>query len=165
MQSKLCLVATAATLALSIGTADARPRAVSDAANLRQGPGQRWPVIAVIPADGQVDVINCGPGWRRDWCHVRFENHDGYVAAATLAPTASGRSVMVAPLVTTDLTNVRKGPGGKWASIAVIPPGTEVNSSGCISGWHGSWCRVHFEGRTGYVNQSLLERRGALFTP
>jgi uncharacterized protein YraI len=165
MQWKICVTVVAATLAASIGSAAAHPRAVLDAANLRQGPGHRWPVIAVIPGEAQVDVLNCGPGWHRAWCHVRYENFKGYVAASTLAPSAFGGSVIVAPLVTRDSANVRKGPGTHWATIATIPPETQVDSTGCISGWHGDWCRVHFEGRTGYVHESLLDRRGALFTP
>jgi uncharacterized protein YraI len=164
MQWKICVTLTAATLAGSIASAAARPTAVTDAANLRQGPGHRWPVIAIIPSDAQVDVLNCGPGWHRAWCHVRYEKFKGYVAAATLAPSASGRSVIVAPLVTRDITNVRKGPGTKWSTVATIPPGTQVASTGCIKGWGGGWCRVRYEGKNGYVRESMLKRRGALFS-
>jgi uncharacterized protein YraI len=165
MQWRFCAALVAATLAVSVGSATARPSAVTDPVNLRQGPGIKWAVLAVIPADAQVDVLNCGPGWRRDWCHVRYENFDGYVAAATLAPSASGKSVIVAPLVTSDLANVRSGPGMKWAITATLPPGTQVDSTGCTTGWGGGWCHVNFDGKTGYIHESLLYRRGALFTP
>jgi len=94
-------------------------------------------VIAIIPAEAQVYVLNRGPGWKRDWCHVRYENATGYIAAGDLAP--SGNTVIVAPLVTTYLANPRSGPGSKWGSVATIPPGTQVNSSGCINGWSGGW--------------------------
>ncbi len=161
MRSKLLCALTATTLAVTVGAAAAHPRAVTDSANLRSGPGAGWPVIAIIPAEAQVNVLNCGPGWKRDWCHVRYENATGYVAAGALAP--SGNTVIVAPLVTTDLANLRSGPGSKWGSVATIPPGTQVDSSGCIKGWLGSWCHVTYEGKTGYVHQSLLTRSGALF--
>jgi uncharacterized protein YraI len=153
----------AAALAASTRLASARPLAVSDPANLRSGPGAKWPVIAQIPAGAKVNVINCGPGWKRDWCHIRYGQKKGYVAAATLAPSKSGRSVIVAPLVTRDITKLRSGPGEKWKAIATIPPQTRVDASGCSQGWLYKWCKVRYEGKSGYVNGAYLKRKGALF--
>lgn len=161
MQARLVSLMAAATLAVSTGVAAARPLVMSDVADLRSGPGRKWPVIAQIPAQAKVTLINCGPGWRRDWCHVRFGQKKGYVAAATLAPT--GRSVIVAPLVTRDIANLRSGPGADWSVIATIPPETKVNSSGCPRGWYNKWCKVRYEGKSGYVNRALLKRAGAVF--
>lgn len=163
MQTGRILLLAATMLAASIGAASARPLVMSDVADLRSGPGSKWPVIAQIPAQAKVSVMNCGPGWKRDWCHVRFGRKKGYVAAATLAPSKSGRSVIVAPLVTRDLTNVRSGPGAKWQVIATIPPATKVNASGCYRGWLDKWCKVTYEGKSGYVNGAMLKRAGALF--
>jgi len=81
MRSKLLFALAGATLAICVGSAAAAPRGVGDAATLRSGPGPRWPVIALIPAEAQVDVLNCGPGWENDWCHVRYENKTGYLHA------------------------------------------------------------------------------------
>jgi uncharacterized protein YraI len=163
MQSKLLSSLAAATLLGSVGAAAAATRPVASDTNLYYGPGKKWGVIAQIPAQAHVTVINCGPGWKRDWCHVRYGKKKGYVAAATLAPSASGRSVMVAPLVTTDITNLRSGPGAKWQVIATIPPETSVNVSSCFSGWMGKWCKVTYADKTGFVNRALLKRAGALF--
>lgn len=152
-----------ATLVASLFGAAALAHPVSSPANLYSGPGAKWPVIADIPAGGEVNVINCGPGWSRDWCHVSYGGKKGYVVAATLAP--SGNDVIVAPIVTTDLANVRKGPGAKWAVVGVLQPDTTVNVSYCVNGWLNGWCRVHYEDKTGYVRGALLKRQGALFSP
>lgn len=164
MQTKLYSLLVAASLTVCAGSAVALPRAVTDIANLRSGPGAKWPVIAQIPAQAHVTVLNCGPGWKRAWCHVRYGTKKGFVAAATLAPSSSGRSVIVAPLVTRDITKVRSGPGGNWKVIATIPPQTKVNVSGCSRGWMNKWCKVRYEGKSGYVDRSFLKRRGALFS-
>lgn len=163
MQTGKIKLLAVAMLAASVGAASARPLVMTDVANMRSGPGARWPVIAQIPAEAKVHVINCGPGWKRDWCHVRYRLKKGYVAAATLAPSKSGRSVIVAPLVTRDITKLRSGPGESWKTVATIPPGTQVNASGCSKGWMNKWCKVHYEGRSGYVNGAFLKRKGALF--
>ena len=165
MRSKLLFAFAGATLAVCVGSAGAAPRAVGDAAYLRYGPGPKWPVIALIPAEAQVDVLNCGPGWEHDWCHVQYENKTGYLHAGTLAPSASGLGVIIAPLVASDTAYVRSGPGRKWPVIARIPAGTQVDSLGCVKGWRHSWCRVDVGGRTGYVNELVLNRAGALFVP
>lgn len=163
MQTRLCSLLVAASMSFCSGSALALPRVVTDFANLRSGPGAKWPVIAQIPAEAKVNVLNCGPGWKRDWCHVRYGTKKGYVAAATLAPSKSGRSVIVAPLVTRDITKLRSGPGADWKAVATIPPGTQVNTSGCSRGWLNKWCKVRYEGKSGYVDGSFLKRRGAVF--
>ncbi len=165
MRSKLVMALAGATLALCAGSAGAVPRTVADAAQLRSGPGSRWPVVALIPAEAELDVLNCGPGWESDWCHVRYDNKTGYVHAGTLAPSASGLSVIVAPLVASNTAYVRSGPGRKWPVIAKIPGGTQVDSSGCVQGWGHNWCQVDVGGKNGYVSELALNRSGALFAP
>lgn len=135
---------------------------VTSPANVRSGPSPKWPVVAVIPAGGEVDVLNCGQGWRRAWCEVKYGDVRGFVNAGTLAP--SGRNdVIVAPVVTNDLANLRKGPGSNWSVLTVIPASTPVNVHYCSNTWHGDWCKVSFAGLTGFVHGALLERQGALF--
>lgn len=162
MRNMLCSLLVAVSAGVCAPSALAGARAVTDAADLRSGPGAKWPVIAQIPANAKVDLLNCGPGWSHPWCHVRYGGKKGFVAATTLAPGASGRSVIVAPLVTRDNTKVRKGPGGSWKVLATIPPQTVVNVSGCSSGWTNKWCKVRYEGKSGYVDGAYLKRRNAV---
>jgi uncharacterized protein YraI len=162
MQIRLVSPLVAALFSLvAAASAAAAPRFAVDVSNMRSGPGAKWPVTAQIPAGAKVELDNCGPGWKRDWCQVHYKGKLGFVPANTLAPTSS--SVVVAPLVTRDTTAVRSGPGAKWKAIAKIPPGQKVASSGCQKGWSTSWCKVTYEGKSGYVDRNYLKRKGAVF--
>ncbi|GLI92974.1 SH3 domain-containing protein [Methylocystis echinoides] len=134
---------------------------VSSPANLRSGPYPRSPVIATIPAGADVTVLNCGGGWRRDWCKVAYGQTKGYVAAGVLAP--SGNNVIIAPVVTTELANLYKGPGVKYPVIEAVPGGARVNKGGCVAGWQTRWCQVNYDGKVGYMMENLLQREGELF--
>lgn len=149
----------AASMVLAAGAALAAP--VTSPANVRSGPSTKLPVIAVIPAGADVDVINCGGGWRRDWCQVSYGGTTGFVPAGVLAP--SGQDVIVAPVVTTELANLYKGPGTKYRVIAAVPGGSRVNKGACVAGWQSRWCQVNFDGKVGYMMEGLLQREGALF--
>lgn len=144
-------------------TAPAFADALVSPADLHKGPGERYAVIAQIPAGADVDFVDCGPGWSNNWCHVKYNGKDGYVVANSLAPSASGKNVIVAPVVTTDAAYMRKGPSSKWPVVAVLTPNSEVNVQQCISGWLSGWCKVDFSGVTGWVHGSLLKRQGSLF--
>lgn len=53
--------------------------------------------------------------------------------------------------VTTDL-NMRTGPGTNFGVVTVVPEGDEVDIINC----QGSWCRVRYGGRTGWVSAAYL---------
>lgn len=152
-----------AAAALAMGFATAAVAApVTSPATVRSGPSKKWPVIATIPAGADVQVLDCGGGWKRDWCQVRYGATTGFVAAGVLAP--SGRSnVVVAPVQTLDDAKIYSGPSPKYRVIGVAPAGVVVNKGACIYGWRGSWCQINHAGKVGYVMEGLLQREGALF--
>jgi uncharacterized protein YraI len=131
--------------------------------DVHRGPGESYRVIAQIPAGADVDFIDCGPGWKNNWCHVKYKGADGFVVANALAPSSSGNNVIVAPIVTTDAAYLRQGPNKTYPVIGVLIPGSQVNVLQCISGWLSGWCKVDFEGTSGWVHGSLLKRQGSLF--
>jgi uncharacterized protein YraI len=149
----------AASVAFAASAALAAP--ITSPANVRMGPSPKLPVIAVIPAGADVTVLNCGGGWRRDWCKVAYGQTTGYVAAGVLAP--SGNNVVIAPVVTTELANLYKGPGVNYRVIGTVPGGSTVNKGGCVAGWQAHWCQVNYDGKVGYMMENLLERQGAMF--
>jgi uncharacterized protein YraI len=154
-------VAVGASIALIVVTASATP--LASPAKVRTGPGTTWPVIAEIGAGADVRVLGCYSGWEGGWCQVRYRHVKGYVDAGELAPSGTS-NVIVAPIVTRDLANLRKGPGTNWPSLAEIPPSTPVNVAHCAQGWLVGWCKVTYEGQTGYVNSVLLQRQGAVYS-
>lgn len=152
---------TLAAIFLPLLTSVAWAAPVTSPANVRSGPGVKWPVVATIPAGADVQVLQCGGGWKRDWCKVSYGQTSGYVAAGVLAP--SGNNVVVAPVVTTELANLYKGPGMKYPVIGAVPGGATVNKGACYGGWKASWCIVNYDGKVGYMMENLLQRQGALF--
>ena len=152
-----------AALMIGFGGGSALAAQFSSPADVHTGPGESYPVIAQIPADATVDFIDCGPGWKNNWCSVKYNGKKGFVVANALAPSASGNDVIVAPVVTTNAAYMRKGPNTTFPVVAVLVPGSEVNVKQCISGWLSGWCNVDFEGTSGWVHGSLLKRQGALF--
>lgn len=152
---------TLAAISLSLVTGAASAAPVTSPVNVRSGPSVKWPVIATIPAGADVQVLQCGGGWKRDWCKVSFGKISGYVAAGVLAP--SGNNVEIAPVVTSELANLYKGPGSKYPVIGAVPGGSRVNKGACYAGWQGNWCQVNYNGAVGYMMESLLQREGALF--
>jgi len=150
------LAASAATLAC----AEALAHSFKSPATVRSGPGIQWPVIAQIPAGATVNLSGCFAGWQGGWCAVKWRGAKGYVQAGALAPVGAN-NVEVAPIVTNDLANLRKGPGSNWPSLAQIPPGTQLNVAYCSQGWLYGWCKTSYEGHTGFVNGLLLKRQDA----
>lgn len=133
---------------------------LASVATIRKGPGNSYPVLGRIPVGGEVDVTQCNPGWKANWCHVKYQGIDGFVNANTLAP--SGNNVVVAPIVTNDAAYMRKGPGQSYAIVGVLTPNSQVNVTKCTTSWLQGWCKVDFDGLDGWVHGSLLQRQGAL---
>ncbi len=151
-----------AALSTAMAASAAMASPVTSPANLRYGPYKNSGVMATIPAGADVTVLNCGGGWRRDWCKVAYGGMKGYVAAGVLAPSGAN-NVVVAPVVTTELANLYKGPGVKYPVIMAVPGGARVNKGGCVAGWQTRWCQVNYDGKVGYMMENLLEREGSLF--
>ncbi len=156
----VALLAGAAVVAWGGAMTAAAAHPLVSPATVRSGPGIQWPTIAQIPAGADVQVSGCYAGWQGGWCQVSWRKVQGYVQVGALAPSGSS-NVVVAPIVTNDLANLRKGPGTNWPALAVIPPSTPVDVASCSQGWLYGWCKVTYQGQTGFVNGLLLQRQNA----
>jgi uncharacterized protein YraI len=157
MRKENLSVLGALTLALAVASSAANANPITSPANVRSGPGTAWPVISVAPAGAEVDVLTCGTGWNHRWCQVDYGGMKGYVNAAALAGV--GANVVIAPVVTTDLANLRTRPSLFSSVVEVIPGGETVNVLHCRSGMGRGWCHVAYEDKTGYVRGGLLHRQ------
>jgi uncharacterized protein YraI len=146
--------------ATAILTQTALAAPLQSPATVRSGPGPAYPVIAQIPAKTDVQILTCAEGWRRLWCQVQYGDVTGWVKGVNLAPDGNGGKVWVAPVLTSDIANLRKGPGVNWPVVAEIPANVPVDMHNCATGWHTGWCKVSYQGLTGYVNSALLHRQG-----
>lgn len=150
----------AAAAVLFGGAAFADP--VTSPANVRSGPSPKWPVIASLPAGADVTVIDCGAGWKRDWCEVQAGPVHGFVAAGVLG--TQGDNVLIAPVVTNNDVAIYKGPGVNYKIIGSIPENQTVNMGACVAGNGGvTWCKVTYGRKSGYSIQSELQRQNSLF--
>src|SRR5215213_796365 len=75
-------------------------------------------------------------------------------AGAALLLT-TGAALAVPATAQTDL-NVRSGPGTEYPVVGSIQGGETVNVGNCT----GSWCRVRFEGGSGFASRSHLALGG-----
>jgi uncharacterized protein YraI len=71
-------IALVASVALP-GMASAQDAVVTTDLNMRAGPSTEFPVVAVIPDNGRVDVHGCVRGY--SWCDVTWADLRGWVSA------------------------------------------------------------------------------------
>jgi len=68
---------------------------------------------------------------------------------------SAGAAAAAPATVQSDL-NIRSGPGAQYQVVGTVQGGETVDVAGCS----GSWCRVSFNGGTGYANQNYLAMAG-----
>ena len=83
MRSRLKPLLISAALAASVDAARAYPGTVMAPAPIYAGPGDRSPVLAVIPVNAQIDVGPC-----RAYCHVIYGDIEGYIASPLVVAEA-----------------------------------------------------------------------------
>lgn len=107
----------------------------------------------------------------RDGCHRWHScpsDHGTYVCGdlgyTSGCPTTEQAQPVAAPVTsaappiggntrqTTTNLNLRSGPSAQTAKVATLPAGTRVNLMSCARGW----CKVEWNGRSGYVSQKYL---------
>jgi uncharacterized protein YraI len=85
MNLSTTLLASAAALFITAGTASAATVVATADLHMRSGPGTEYPVIAVIPQGVAVHSGNCGAGW----CRVDYRGRSGWASRAYLGGGAS----------------------------------------------------------------------------
>jgi len=74
--------------------------------------------------------------------------------AEAFAGTENGTGSL---FITKDFVHIRQGPGTNSPLIGAIPPAARVNVDHCSVRWSPGWCKVTYEGTTGYARSSLLQ--------
>ena len=75
------------------------------------------------------------------------------VAGTFVAALAAPAAALAATAYTTGAVNMRSGPSTSYHRILTIPAGARIDVRGC-----GSWCSVHYRGRSGYVSANYVSR-------
>jgi len=138
-------------------TSTTKPQSViystTDNLNLRTGAGTTYKVVTVIPKGKQVTLISKHGTWYK----VTYSGKTGYVSSAYLKQVPSTTAPKVNPqtgqYATTDNLNLRSGAGTKYKVLMVIPKGKVVT----LIAKHGTWYKVNYAGKTGYVSSQYLK--------
>ncbi|WP_114570054.1 SH3 domain-containing protein [Exiguobacterium flavidum] len=98
-----------------------------------------------------------------NWYKTTYGGKTGYVAGSYLkkAPTVTGTSFTSTKYVTTDNLNVRSSASTSGKLLVTIPKGKTVTSSYRI----GSWYKVTYSGKTGYVAGGYLKKATTVSVP
>ena len=73
-----------ASIVMSLLGGSAWAAQFSSPADVHTGPGESYPVIAQIPAGATVGFIDCGPGWKNNWCSVEYNGKKGFLSRMLL---------------------------------------------------------------------------------
>jgi uncharacterized protein YraI len=73
------------------------------------------------------------------------------IAAGLLA--LSGGAASANPAVVAQDLHLRAGPGANYAVVSVMPQGADVQAWNC----DGGWCRVSYNGETGFASRRYLD--------
>ncbi len=149
---------------LSTGTAHAASKgkvSASGGLNLRKGPGTSYQVLTTIP-NGSTITLKSKSG---NWYKTTYKSKTGYVCASYVKKLSSSSSVTTVSATTSKVgyvnasggLNLRKGKGTSYGVICVIPNGSKVT----VKSSSGSWYKVVYNGKTGYVSAGFISSSAA----
>ena len=126
---------------------------------VRSGPGTDYSVLGYANK-GDTFAVN---GVSGNWCMVSYDGQTGYIsgsyicftdAAGGSSSTSGGSSSGVSGPAYINATDVRlrSGPGTSYSILGTYSTGTAMT----VAGLEGSWYKVDYSGRTGYVYKTYL---------
>jgi len=151
---------TTAVTAAAAGTSFPVTKYVTtDNLNVRSTASASSALLVTIPK-GKTVSSNYRTG---TWYKVSYGGKTGYVLGSYLkkAPTVSGTSFSTTKYVTTDNLNVRSAASTSGTLLLTIPKGKTVSSNYRI----GTWYKVSYGGKTGYVLGSYLKKPTTVSVP
>lgn len=138
----------------------------SDVLNVRSGPGTDYPVIGSLTHGMEVKVASVRGEKGNRWAKIRFEGLTSYVSAKHLVKVRGNKRVDMPAgdtgqsvkkyYVTSDILNVRSGPGMDNSVIGSLTHGMEVKVIAIESENKNRWAKIQFEGLTAYVSAKHL---------
>jgi uncharacterized protein YgiM (DUF1202 family) len=142
----------------------------SDSVNVRSGPGTSFSPVAVARPGEQALVL--GTNANSTWYNILLESGiEGWISAslvrieqyrATPEPGESVDLIEVGIVVSTDVVNIRSGPGTGFSAVATLRPGDQVTIIGRTA--DETWYNVRLQnGVEGWIAAFLL--RIELITP
>ena len=122
---------------------------------LLSGPATSFKSLGKLNAGAKVTVLTHGSAFD----YVSSSRGKGYVRNTHLSKSKVAKTVSKPVYVVTNPTGknvvMRKGPGTKYKTLSSLRVGTKVT----ILGSGGSWYKVSYRGRTGYIMKKYLSKQ------
>ncbi|WP_418056213.1 SH3 domain-containing protein [Priestia megaterium] len=127
--------------------------------NVRSGAGTNYGIIGSVVKDQMLSVVSKSGSWYK----INYNGRTGYVssdyvqASGTTTPPAESTTYTV----TASTLNVRSGAGTSYASIGSVTKGQKLS----VVSKSGSWYKINYNGRTGYVSSDYVQASGTTTPP
>ncbi|WP_189645038.1 SH3 domain-containing protein [Priestia megaterium] len=127
--------------------------------NVRSGAGTTYGIIGSVVKDQTLSVVSKSGSWYK----INYNGRTGYVssdyvrASGTTTPPAESTTYTV----TASTLNVRSGAGTSYASIGSVTKGQKLS----VVSKSGSWYKINYNGRTGYVSSDYVQASGTTTAP
>ena len=126
-----------------------------NAVNVRSGPGTSYAIVGAAPKNAVYSIL----GQTGAWYKISFNGGTGYISASYFsvdsavmaAQTASGSIGTIVNC--TNGVNVRSGPGTGYSILGTAPKSAVYS----VLGTSGSWVKISFGAKTGYVSSSYIK--------
>ncbi|KAA8754943.1 SH3 domain-containing protein [Priestia megaterium] len=127
--------------------------------NVRSGAGTNYGIIGSVVKDQMLSVVSKSGSWYK----INYNGRTGYVssdyvqASGTTTPPAESTTYTV----TASTLIVRSGAGTSYASIGSVTKGQKLS----VVSKSGSWYKINYNGRTGYVSSDYVQASGTTTPP
>ncbi|PEB60382.1 hypothetical protein COM86_30295 [Priestia megaterium] len=126
--------------------------------NVRSGAGTTYGIIGSVVKGQTLSVVSKSGSWYK----INYNGRTGYVSsdyvqASGTTPPAESTTYTV----TASTLNVRSGAGTSYASIGSVTKGQKLS----VVSKSGSWYKINYNGRTGYVSSDYVQVSGTGTTP
>ncbi|MFV5318749.1 SH3 domain-containing protein [Priestia megaterium] len=127
--------------------------------NVRSGAGTNYGIIGSVVKDQTLSVVSKSGSWYK----INYNGRTGYVSSDYVQ--SSGTAIPPAESITYTVTastlNVRSGAGTNYASIGSVTKGQKLS----VVNKNGSWYKINYNGRTGYVSSDYVQSSGTTTPP
>ncbi|MGG3272440.1 SH3 domain-containing protein [Priestia aryabhattai] len=127
--------------------------------NVRSGAGTNYGIIGSVVKDQTLSVVSKSGSWYK----INYNGRTGYVSSDYVqsSGTATPPAESTTYTVTASTLNVRSGAGTNYASIGSVTKGQKLS----VMSKSGSWYKINYNGRTGYVSSDYVQASGTTTAP
>ncbi|WP_161515556.1 SH3 domain-containing protein [Priestia megaterium] len=127
--------------------------------NVRSGAGTNYGIIGSVVKDQMLSVVSKSGSWYK----INYNGRTGYVSSdyVQASGTTTPPSESTTYTVTASTLNVRSGAGTSYASIGSVTKGQKLS----VVSKSGSWYKINYNGRTGYVSSDYVQASGTTTPP